>query len=116
MIHTKKKKSSKSFSKSSSKSSRTKKNNDVKQNDIKQNDIIDKKELDITSLTKIYKDITKKWKPNTFETLLEFIFNYYLLLKGQRHMFQLLPNNKDYHIIESNILEKFKMNFGGRYL
>ena len=119
MIHTKKKKSSKSFSKlsskSSSKSSRTKKNNDIKQNDIKQNDIkqndIDKKELDIATLTKIYKDITKKWKPNTFENLLEFIFNYYLLLKGQRHMFQLYANKKEYAIIEDNILAKFKINF-----
>lgn len=114
MIHTKKKKSSKSFSKlsskSSSKSSRTKKNNDIKQNDIKQNDI-DKKELDIPTLTKIYKDITKKWKPNTFENLLEFMFNYYLLLKGQRHMFQLYANKKEYAIIEDNILAKFKIYF-----
>ena len=114
MIHTKKKKSSKSFSKlsskSSSKSSRTKKNNDIKQNDIKQNDI-DKKELDIATLTKIYKDITKKWKPNTFENLLEFIFNYYLLLRGQRHMFQLYANKKEYAIIEDNILAKFKIYF-----
>jgi len=107
MINTKKKNSSKALSKSSSKSSRTKKNNNIVDN-VKD---VDKKELDIALLTKIYKDITKKWKPNTFENLLEFIFNYYLLLKGQRHMFQLFASKKEYAIIESNILEKFKINY-----
>ena len=50
--------------------------------------------LTISKLKKIYKDIISNDKLEYKQILLEFIFNYYLLLKGYRNIFQIMCTSK----------------------
>ena len=67
--------------------------------------------LTISKLKKIYKDIISNDKLKYKQTLLEFIFNYYLLLKGYRNIFQIMCTSKTLQEIKIYILNKYNIKY-----
>ncbi len=56
-------------------------NNETKKNN--------KLELNLSNIKDVYNDIIKNCSDNNFKFIIEFLLNYYLLLKGLRHIFQI---------------------------
>lgn len=81
-----------------------------------------KPELTINTLKDIYKECNIIYQSTTqyydvlyINTLLEFIINYYLLLKGERDIFQVFCIDKTYAIIDKYILSKYNINFNDKH-
>ena len=96
----------KSNVKKSTKKKSTKKNS-TKKNSTKKNSIKDT--LTIYKLKKIYKDIISNDKLNYKGKLLEFIFNYLLVLHNYRTIVQFLYNDKLYKILNDIFFSNYKM-------
>lgn len=67
--------------------------------------------LTISKLKKIYKDIISNDKLEYKQILLEFIFNYYLLLKGYRNIFQIMCTSKTLQELKIYILNKYNIKY-----
>jgi hypothetical protein len=68
-------------------------------------------ELNLSNIKDIYNDIIKNCSDENINIIIEFLLNYYLLLKGLRHIFQIyIKSKKPHNILNKLILEKFNIN------
>jgi hypothetical protein len=92
-----KKKTSIKFITSKNFNNKTKKNN--------------KPELNLSNIKDVYNDIIKNCSDDNVNIIIEFLLNYYLLLKGLRNIFQVYTRFKEaYNILNKLILNKFNIN------
>jgi len=82
--------------------------NNKKNNKTKKNN---KLELNLINIKSLYTTIIKKCNKSNYK-ILEFILNYYLLLKGIRDIFQLdfYGNNHSKDLFKKLIIDKYKIN------
>jgi hypothetical protein len=90
-------------------SSKTKKSKNLLNiNKTKKNN---KSELNLSNIKDVYNDIIKNCSDNNVKIIIEFLLNYYLLLKGLRNIFQIEYDTKEeYNILKKLILNKFILN------
>lgn len=71
-----------------------------------------KLELNLSNIKDVYNDIIKNCSDNNFfRFIMEFLLNYYLLLKGLRHIFQIqLESKEEYKMLKIIIIDKFILN------
>ena len=93
-------------------SKNTKNTKNTNKNITKKQSINTKIDLNLTNFNKVYKDIINQTNitHNFHHINIEFILNYYLLLKGQRHIFQCYCNTKEYKLLKKDILDKYNLN------
>jgi hypothetical protein len=71
----------------------------------------DKIELNLSNIKDVYNDIIKNCTDDNINIIIEFLLNYYLLLKGLRNIFQIYTRfKKEYNILKKLILNKFNIN------
>jgi len=70
-----------------------------------------KLELNLSNIKNVYNDMKKNCSDDNVNIIIEFLLNYYLLLKGLRNVFQLyIRFKKVYNILKKLILNKFNIN------
>ena len=80
-------------------------------NKTKKNTKNNKTELNLSNIKDVYNDIIKNCSNNNFQFIIEFLLNYYLLLKGLRHIFQIQYESKEeYKMLKIIIIDKFILN------